>query len=47
MLSIGLWRLYITITITVLNIIDRPAFYLKHNILETEFCLSIQVEPAQ
>jgi hypothetical protein len=31
MLSIGLWRCYINITITVLDIIHRPVFYLKLN----------------
>jgi hypothetical protein len=31
MLSIGLWRLYINITITILDIILRPVFYLKLN----------------
>jgi hypothetical protein len=31
MLSIGLWRLYINITITILGIIHRPVFYLKLN----------------
>jgi hypothetical protein len=29
MLSIGLWRWYINITITILDIIHRPVFYLK------------------
>jgi hypothetical protein len=29
-LSIGLWRWYINRTISVLDIIHRPAFYLKH-----------------
>jgi hypothetical protein len=29
MLSIGLWRRYINITITILDIIHRPVFYLK------------------
>jgi hypothetical protein len=31
MLSIGLWRWYINITITILDIILRPVFYLKLN----------------
>jgi hypothetical protein len=31
MLSIGLWRWYINITITILDIIDRSVFYLKLN----------------
>jgi hypothetical protein len=29
MLSIGLWRWYINITITILDIVHRPVFYLK------------------
>jgi hypothetical protein len=29
--SIGLWRWYINITITILEIIHRPVFYLKLN----------------
>jgi hypothetical protein len=28
MLSVGLWRWYINITITILDIIHRPVFYL-------------------
>jgi hypothetical protein len=47
MLSIGLWRWYINTTITVLDIIHRPAFYLKYNNSETGFCLSLQVDPTQ
>jgi hypothetical protein len=31
MLSIGLWRWYINITIIILDIIHRPGFYLKLN----------------
>jgi hypothetical protein len=31
MLSIGLLRLYINITVTILDIIHRPVFYLKLN----------------
>jgi hypothetical protein len=31
MLSIGLWRWYINITITIMDIIYRPVFYLKLN----------------
>jgi hypothetical protein len=34
-------------TITILDIIRCPAFYLKHNVSETVFCLRIQVEPTQ
>jgi hypothetical protein len=33
MRSIGLWRRYINITVTVLNIIHSPAFYLKQWIM--------------
>jgi hypothetical protein len=47
--SIGLWRWYIEITIKIKNIIHRPAFYLKHNVSETGFCLCLrlQAEPTQ
>jgi hypothetical protein len=45
MLSIGLWRWYINVTITILDIIHRPNFYLKHDYLEAGFCLRLQVEP--
>jgi hypothetical protein len=45
MLSIGLWRWYITITITILDIIHNPVYYLKHKISETGFCLLLQMEP--
>jgi hypothetical protein len=37
MLSIGLWRWYINITITILNIIHRPVFHPKHDTSETGF----------
>jgi hypothetical protein len=37
MLSTGLWRWYINITITILDIMHRPVFYLKHDISETGF----------
>jgi hypothetical protein len=33
------------LTITVLDIIRRPVFYLKHDVSETGFCLRVQVEP--
>jgi hypothetical protein len=39
MLSIGLWRWYINIIITILDIIHHPVFYLKSQISETGFCL--------
>jgi hypothetical protein len=35
----------ICITITILGIIHRPVFYLKHDVSETEFCLRLEVEP--
>jgi hypothetical protein len=41
--SIGLWRWYINITITILDIIYRLVFYLKHGLSETGFCLPLQV----
>jgi hypothetical protein len=44
MLSIGLWRRYVNITITTLDIIQRPVFDFKHNISETEFCPRLQVK---
>jgi hypothetical protein len=47
MLSAGLWRWYINITVTNLDIIHRPAFYLKHDVSETGFCLRLPVEPTQ
>jgi hypothetical protein len=47
MLSIGLWRWYINITITILGIIHRPVFYLKCNVMETGFSLRPEVEPSQ
>jgi hypothetical protein len=47
MLSIGSWRWYINITITILDIMHRPVFYLKHDVSETGFCLRLQVEPTQ
>jgi hypothetical protein len=46
MLSIGLWRWYINITITILGIIHLPVSYIKQNISETS-CLRLQVEPIQ
>jgi hypothetical protein len=36
MLSIGLWRWYINMTVTILDITHRP---------EIGFCLRLQVEP--
>jgi hypothetical protein len=48
MLSVGLWRwLIINITITILDIIHRPVFCLKHNVSETGFCLRLQLQPTQ
>jgi hypothetical protein len=36
--------LSIYITITILDIIHRSVFYLKHYVSETGFCLCFQVE---
>jgi hypothetical protein len=47
MLYIGLWRWYINITITILDIIRLADFYLKHDVSETGFCFRLQVEPTQ
>jgi hypothetical protein len=47
MLSVGLWRWYINITITIRDIIHHSIFYLKHDISETGFCPRLQVEPTQ
>jgi hypothetical protein len=43
MLSVGLWRWYINITNTILDIIHSAVFYLKRNISATGFCLRLQV----
>jgi hypothetical protein len=32
------------INITILDIIHRPVFYLKHDVSETGLCLRLQVE---
>jgi hypothetical protein len=45
--STGLWRWYINITITILDIIHRPVFSLKYNVSETGFFLRLEVEPSQ
>jgi hypothetical protein len=34
------------ITITILDIIRRPVFYLKRNVSETGYCLRPQMEPS-
>jgi hypothetical protein len=33
-----------SITITILDIIHRPVFYLKYNVSETEYCPCVQEE---
>jgi hypothetical protein len=38
---------YMFITITILDVIFRLVFNLKHDVLETGFCLLLQVEPTQ
>jgi hypothetical protein len=35
------------VNITILDISYRPVFYLKHNVLETRFCLRLQLERIQ
>jgi hypothetical protein len=47
MLSIGLRRWYINITIKVLDIIHVSVFYLKHDVSETGFCSRLQMQPPQ
>jgi hypothetical protein len=47
MLSTGLWQWHINITITILNIIHRPVFYLNHKVSGTRFCLRLQEESNQ
>jgi hypothetical protein len=37
----------INITITILDSIHRIVFYLKHNVLETGFCLRLKAERTQ
>jgi hypothetical protein len=44
MRSIGFCVLYLNITITILEIIRLPVFYLYH-VSETGFYLRLQVEP--
>jgi hypothetical protein len=45
--SIGLRLWYINITITILDIIHRLVFFLKHLISEAGFCLCLHVVPRQ
>jgi hypothetical protein len=47
MVPIDLRRLYIKKTITILDIIHNPAFYLKHCDSETGFYPRLKVEPTQ
>jgi hypothetical protein len=47
MQSMGLWRWYINITITIVDIIQRQIFYLKYDVSETGFCFHLQVKPTQ
>jgi hypothetical protein len=35
------------IRITILDIVHRPLFYLKHGVSETGFCLRLQAESTQ
>jgi hypothetical protein len=45
--SVSLWRWYINITLTILDIINGPVFYWKHYISDTAFCLGLQIEPTR
>jgi hypothetical protein len=45
LVSIGLLRQYINLTIITLDIIYRPVSRLKHYVMETDFCLHLQVKP--
>jgi hypothetical protein len=47
MQSIGLWQWYINVTIIILDIVQRLVIYLKCDVLETGFCLRLQVDPTQ
>jgi hypothetical protein len=46
-LSVGLWRWYINITITILDIIHRPVSYLKHSFSQTGFGLRLRMVATQ
>jgi hypothetical protein len=35
------------ITVTILDIIHRPVFYIKHDVSDTGFCLRLQAKPTQ
>jgi hypothetical protein len=43
MLSTGLWRWYINIANTIMDIIHRPVFYSKHNVSKTGSCPRLQL----
>jgi hypothetical protein len=45
--SIGLWRRYVNKTIIILDTINRPIFYLKHNVSEIGFSSRLRVELTQ
>jgi hypothetical protein len=47
MVSVGLWRWYINITTTILDISHRSVFCLKYNVSVTGFCLRLLVAPTQ
>jgi hypothetical protein len=40
--SVGLWRWYTDIKTTILNVIYRTVFHLKHKVSENWFCLRLQ-----
>jgi hypothetical protein len=39
--------MHISLTVTILNIIHRPVFYLKHSVSDIGFCIRLQVDPNQ
>jgi hypothetical protein len=43
----GLWRWYINITITILDVIHRPVLYFKHDVSVTGFYLRFKVQLTQ
>jgi hypothetical protein len=45
--SKGLWRWHSNLDVTVLDIIHRPLFYLKHSIWEIGSCLRLQLQPTR
>jgi hypothetical protein len=44
---VGLWRWYINIYIAFVGFINRPVFYIKHDVSGVGFCACLQVVPTQ